>query len=122
MLESRTQCRDHCIRTRRLALGDNAADLQHGRVHLAIGFIPVAFTHQRHDGDKTQVSDKKQLEWYKYEYNYPKEVIDEFKKGVELLKKAQVYAQRIDWLLSGDDGEESFLQRLKDDLNKLEQK
>ena len=74
------------------------------------------------DNPWVDLSDKKQLEWYKYDYNYPKEVIDEFKKGVELIKKAQVYVQRIDWLLSGDDGEESFLQRLKDDLNKLEQK
>jgi hypothetical protein len=27
--------------------------------------------------------------------------------------------QRIDWLWSGDDGNESFLRRLKDDLQKL---
>lgn len=74
------------------------------------------------DNPWLDLSDKQQLEWYKYDYNYHKEVIEEFKKGVELIKKAQVYAQRIDWLLSGDDGEESFLQRLKDDLNKLEQK
>lgn len=45
-----------------------------------------------------------------------KEVIDEFKKGVELLRKAAIYAQRIDWLLSSDDGEESFLERLNEDL------
>lgn len=73
------------------------------------------------DNPWIDLSNKQQLEWYKYDYNYSKEVIEEFKKGVELIKKAQVYAQRIDWLLSDDDGEESFLQRLKDDLNKLEQ-
>jgi hypothetical protein len=28
--------------------------------------------------------------------------------------------QRMDWLLSGDDGEESFLKRLDEDLKKLE--
>lgn len=28
--------------------------------------------------------------------------------------------QRIDWLLSGDDGEENFLRRLKKDLGELE--
>lgn len=39
---------------------------------------------------------------------YSKETIKEFKKGIALLKKAEVYAQRIDWLLSGDDGEDSF--------------
>lgn len=35
------------------------------------------------------------------------------------MKQAEVYAQRIDWLLSGDDGEESFHERLKEDLDKL---
>jgi hypothetical protein len=32
---------------------------------------------------------------------------------------AQIYAQRIDWLISGDDGEDSFRERLKEDLEKL---
>lgn len=63
-------------------------------------------------------------EWYeKYpddlcHYKYPDEVIEEFKKGVELLKLAQIYVHRIDWLISGSDGNESFLKRLKEDLNK----
>jgi hypothetical protein len=35
---------------------------------------------------------------------------------------AEIYAQRIDWLLSGDDGEDSFRERLKEDLEKLKQK
>ena len=48
---------------------------------------------------------------------YPEEVIAEFKKGAEQIAKAQIYMQRIDWLLSGDDGEESFLKRLKEDLD-----
>lgn len=39
--------------------------------------------------------------------------------GVEALKTAYVYAQRIDWFLSGDDGEESFVSRLNDELEKL---
>jgi hypothetical protein len=73
------------------------------------------------DNPWIDLDDKQQLESYKYEYNYPKDVIERFKEGAELIKKAQVYAQRIDWLLSGDDGEESFLQRLKEDLNKLAQ-
>lgn len=52
-------------------------------------------------------------------YKYPDEVIEKFKEGVEILRKAHVYAQRIDWLISGDDGEESFHKRLKEDLEKL---
>ena len=64
-------------------------------------------------------------DWYekypedKFHYKYPDEVIEKFKEGLEILRKAEVYAQRIDWLISGDDGEESFLERLKEDLSKL---
>ena len=64
-------------------------------------------------------------DWYKkypedlFHYKYPDEVIEKMKEGIEVLKRAQIYAQRIDWLLSGDDGEESFLRRLEEDLNEL---
>ena len=64
-------------------------------------------------------------DWYnkypedKFHYKYPEEVIEEFKKGVDIIKLAQIYMQRMDWLLSGDDGEESFISRLKQDKEKL---
>ena len=64
-------------------------------------------------------------DWYKkypedlFHYKYPDEVIETMKEGIEVLKRAQIYAQRIDWLLSGDDGEESFLRRLQEELNEL---
>ena len=64
-------------------------------------------------------------DWYekypedKSHYKYPEEVIEEFKKGAEIIKLAQIYMQRMDWLLSGDDGEESFIERLKQDKEKL---
>jgi hypothetical protein len=53
-------------------------------------------------------------------YKYRDEIIEEFKKGYEMLRKAEIYAQRIDWYLAGDDGEESFMERLKQDLDALE--
>ena len=53
------------------------------------------------------------------ENKYPKEVIEEFKAGLVHLKKAAIYAQRIDWLVCGDDGEVSFIERLKSDLDEL---
>ncbi len=52
-------------------------------------------------------------------YGFSKETIKEFEKAVKILKEAAVYAQRIDWLVSGDDGEETFHKRLKNDLEKL---
>ena len=47
------------------------------------------------------------------------DVIEELKKGLKKIKEAQVYLERIDFLLSCDDSQDSFLERLKSDLNKL---
>ena len=55
-------------------------------------------------------------------FYYSKETVAEFRKAVRLLRKAYVYAQRIDWLLSGDDGEDNFHRRLKEDLKELKNK
>ena len=60
-------------------------------------------------------------EWeLEYNYEYPKDIIAEFKKGIYQLKQAYIYAQRIDKLLSGDDSEDSFRKRLKEDLKEIE--
>lgn len=48
--------------------------------------------------------------------DYPEDIVDEFRKAVVIMKLAAVYERRIDWLLSGDDGENSFRKRLVDDL------
>lgn len=56
---------------------------------------------------------------YEKEYPYSKETILELEKGLEYLQKAEIYTQRIDWLLSGDDGEETFHERLKEELSKI---
>ena len=63
--------------------------------------------------------------WYErypednFHYKYPDEVIEEFKNAVDIISRAQVYMHRIDWLLSGDDGDESFIERLNKELKKL---
>jgi hypothetical protein len=54
-----------------------------------------------------------------HHYEYPKDIIEEFKKGIKYLRLAQIYAHRIDWLLSSDDGEDSFRKRLKNDLQEF---
>jgi hypothetical protein len=55
----------------------------------------------------------------KFEYVYRDDVQVIFKEAIEILKKAEIYAQRIDWYLSGDDGEDSLVLRLKAELEKL---
>ena len=47
------------------------------------------------------------------------ETLAEMRKAIIILRQAEVYAQRIDWFLSGDDGEESFHKRLAEELLEL---
>lgn len=42
------------------------------------------------------------------------------KEGIKALKIAEVYAQHIDLLVSGDIGEETFHIRLQDELEKIQ--
>jgi hypothetical protein len=51
------------------------------------------------------------------EYGYCPEVLEKMEHAVKVLNEAFVYAHRIDWLLSDDDGEQTFLKLLEEDLN-----
>ena len=55
----------------------------------------------------------------RYEPSYSEDVVKILKEGIEALKIAEIYAQRIDYFLSDDDGEESLISRLKEDLDNL---
>lgn len=52
---------------------------------------------------------------------YRFQTLQQMKRAVKSLRKAAVYAQRIDWLLSGGDSEESFMARLISDLKAVKQ-
>jgi hypothetical protein len=51
--------------------------------------------------------------------NWSKDTLDAFVEAVFLLRLAEIYAQRIDWLVSGDDSEESFKKRLGKELHEI---
>lgn len=63
-------------------------------------------------------------DWYerypedKFHHEYPDEVIEEFKNAIDIISRAQIYMHRIDWLLCGDDGDESFIKRLNAEIKK----
>ena len=59
-------------------------------------------------------------DWAKYYYFYDDDIIEKMKEGYWKLREAEIYAQRVDWLVSGDDGDDSFRNRLKQDLEELE--
>ena len=55
----------------------------------------------------------------KYYITHPEDVQIEMRNAVKILREAAVYAQRVDWYLSGDDGADNFIKRLKSELSKL---
>lgn len=51
-----------------------------------------------------------------FNHTYSPEIIERFRLAVDTLRRAQAMAHRIDWLLSDDDGPESFLARWDEEL------
>ena len=61
--------------------------------------------------------DKKTDEYgIKTRRDYPPEIIERFKEAAHTLEQAADMVQRVDWLVSGDDGENSFLERWENEV------
>ena len=48
------------------------------------------------------------------------ETINAMKEAYRQIRIAEIYATRVDWMMSGDDSEESFRERIKEDLARFE--
>lgn len=48
------------------------------------------------------------------------EAIAAMKEAYRQIRMAEIYATRVDWMMSGDDSEESFRERIKEDLAEFE--
>lgn len=55
-----------------------------------------------------------------YSYEESDRVIEKFEEILYQIKRASIMAQRVDWYLSGDDGEDSFFRRLEEELEELD--
>lgn len=55
-------------------------------------------------------------------YAFPEEVLRRMEEAIYALRRAAIYAQRTDYIICGDDGEESFMERLKKELAELDSK
>ena len=47
-------------------------------------------------------------------------MLQEISNGLDYLNLAGIYTKRLDWLFSGDDGEDSFFRRLEEELDNYE--
>jgi len=63
------------------------------------------------------IDNKKEVDGYCN--NFSSKTLHLMKLGENKIREAAVFAQRIDWLLSGDDGEDTFHKRLEGDFKKL---
>lgn len=77
--------------------------------------------------EDTQTNTTYEIKKYSYEEyteegyfpEYTEVTIKEFKKAIKIIKQAKVYIDRIDYLLAGDDSEEDFHKRLKEELSEI---
>ena len=68
--------------------------------------------------------------WYGSSYNdtdrtyptYERKTIEIMKRAVYVLRMAYIYAKRVDWMLSGDDSEDTLVKRLDKELKELKAK
>lgn len=52
-----------------------------------------------------------------YKRGYSEETLAKFEEALTTLRRAAIMAQRIDWLISGDDSEDTFHKRWEEELN-----
>ena len=55
-----------------------------------------------------------------YKFDRKQELLREISNGLDYLTLAGIYTQRLDWLFSGDEGEDSFFERLEEELDAYE--
>ena len=65
---------------------------------------------------KSAVDNNGKSDGYGWSSDFSPETMAQLNEGISAMRKAYIYMQRIDWMLSGDDGEESFHRRLKEEL------
>lgn len=52
--------------------------------------------------------------------NLSDETIDAMKEAYRQIRIAEIYAERVDWMMSGDDSEECLRERIKEDFEEFE--
>ena len=78
-----------------------------------LGYIADSIEQLVRDNNSTELND-----WGNPKANnFSPETIKEFEQAIRFLKQAVIYAQRIDCLVSGDESEDTFHARLREDLD-----
>jgi len=92
-----------------------------GYEQIKIGYIAENIDYYIENNGKEKPKAEVYFEGDTHYYEYSADIIEEFKYAAYLLRKAEIYTQRIDWLIAGDDSEETFKKKLSEDLKELEE-
>jgi len=65
-----------------------------------------------------EVEEELDSDWF-LEANFSVETVESIEESIKHLRESYIRLQRIDWLFSGDDGEETYHKRLLKDLENL---
>jgi hypothetical protein len=103
---------------RRVAGRKQGTIMNGGYFYYAQNDIPVIAETIEARIDKAGNGEKDERGVIKYPVMQPA-VLEALKRAADALRIAYVYAHRVDWLFSGDDGDDAFLQRLKGELDSL---
>lgn len=77
------------------------------------------FNHEQHKLGQIADDIQQLVHKNKDENNFDDEVIESFKVAVDMLRVAQVLVHRIDYLVSDDDGVDSFKSRLQKEIEEV---
>jgi hypothetical protein len=69
-------------------------------------------------GGYIQWAESGELNEYGYKPEYSKATLDKFRECMKTLRLGAAMLQRVDWLVSGDDGEDSFHHRWEEGVVK----
>jgi hypothetical protein len=72
-----------------------------------------------YDSGLSEQIEKLSQELHYAKNKYSPETLNELQNCINYIRLAQTYMHRVDWFLSGDDGEDSFHERLAKDLKEL---
>lgn len=92
-------------------IDDEAVVFESGRQRMEGRDIPVLYAIRHAQYDDYPIGT--------YVPEFSQQTIERMKKAYKKVREAAVYAERMDYLLSGDDGEEDYAERLKEELKEL---
>ena len=75
------------------------------RIPIMYSIYHCIYDHYPYDSDVLELTDQ---------------TLETMKEAYRQLKMAEIYANRVDWMISGDDSEESLQERLKEELDALD--